>query len=33
MGIYLEEGDAIRCTASAAGDLQALCSYEIIDDA
>lgn len=33
MGIYLEEGDSIRCTASAAGDLQALCSYEIIDDA
>jgi hypothetical protein len=33
MGIYLEEGDAIRCTASVAGDLQALCSYEIIDDA
>lgn len=33
MGIYLEEGDAIRCLASATGDLQALCSYEIIDDA
>ena len=33
MGIYLEEGDAIRCLASADGDLQALCSYEIIDDA
>lgn len=33
MGIYLEEGDSLRCTASAAGDLQALCSYEIIDDA
>jgi hypothetical protein len=33
MGIYLEEGDALRCSASAAGDLQALCSYEIIDDA
>jgi len=32
MGIYLEEGDAIRCTASANGDLQASCSYEIIDD-
>lgn len=30
MGIYLEEGDAIRCLASANGDLQALCSYEII---
>lgn len=33
MGIYLEEGDALRCLASADGDLQALCSYEIIDDA
>jgi len=33
MGIYLEEGDALRCLASAAGDLQAICSYEIIDDA
>jgi hypothetical protein len=33
MGVYLEEGDAIRLTASANGDLQALCSYEIIDDA
>lgn len=33
MGIYLEEGDALRVTASAAGDLQAFCSYEIIDDA
>lgn len=32
MGIYLEEGDALRCTASADGDLQASCSYEIIDD-
>lgn len=32
-GLYLEEGDAIRCTASANNDLQALCSYEIIDDA
>lgn len=31
--IYLEEGDAIRCTASAAGDLEAVCSYEIITDA
>tara|TARA_R110000822_G_scaffold129122_1_gene265094 strand:- start:266 stop:631 length:366 start_codon:yes stop_codon:yes gene_type:complete len=31
--VYLEEGDAIRCTASAAGDLEALCSYEIINDA
>lgn len=28
--IYLEEGDSIRCTASANSDLQALCSYEII---
>jgi hypothetical protein len=28
--IYLEEGDLIRCLASAAGDLQAICSYEII---
>lgn len=33
MGIYLEEGDALRCLASANGDLQAICSYEIIDDA
>jgi hypothetical protein len=28
--IYLEEGDALRCTASAAGDLVAVCSYEEI---
>ena len=28
--IYLEEGDAIRCLASANGDLQAICSYEEI---
>lgn len=28
--IYLEEGDAIRCIASADGDLQAICSYEQI---
>ncbi len=28
--IYLEEGDAIRLQASAAGDLQAICSYEEI---
>lgn len=28
--IYLEEGDALRLTASAAGDLQAVCSYEEI---
>lgn len=33
MGIYLQEADAIRCQASANGDLQAICSYEIIDDA
>lgn len=33
MGIYLEESDALRVTASAASDLQAFCSYEIIDDA
>ena len=28
--LYLEEGDALRLTASAAGDLQAVCSYEEI---
>lgn len=28
--IYLEEGDALRLTASANGDLQAVCSYEEI---
>ena len=28
--IYLEEGDSIRLSASAAGDLQAICSYEEI---
>jgi len=28
--IYLEEGDALRCLASAAGDLVATCSYEEI---
>ena len=28
--IYLEEGDALRVTASANGDLQAVCSYEEI---
>ncbi len=28
--IYLEEGDVIRCLASADGDLQAVCSYEEI---
>lgn len=33
MGIYLEEGDSLRIQASANSDLQAICSYEIIDDA
>lgn len=28
--LYLEEGDAIRLTASAASDLEAVCSYEEI---
>jgi hypothetical protein len=28
--IYLEEGDSIELTASANGDLQAICSYEEI---
>jgi hypothetical protein len=28
--IYLEEGDSLRCTASAASDLEAICSYEEI---
>ena len=28
--IYLEEGDSIRCLASANGDLQVVCSYEEI---
>lgn len=28
--IYLEEGDSLRCTASADGDLEAICSYEEI---
>lgn len=28
--IYLEEGDVLRCTASVAGDLTAVCSYEEI---
>lgn len=28
--IYLEEGDSLRLTASANGDLTALCSYEVI---
>lgn len=26
--IYLEEGDSLRLTASASGDLEAICSYE-----
>lgn len=26
--IYLEEGDSLRLTANAAGDLEAVCSYE-----
>ena len=30
--IYLEEGDALRATASADGDLQVICSYEIISE-
>lgn len=33
IGLYLQEGDSLRCTASANGDLEAICSYEIIDDA
>lgn len=28
--IYLEEGDSLRLTASAASQLEAVCSYEII---
>lgn len=28
--LYLEEGDSLRLTASAAGDLEAVCSYEEI---
>lgn len=28
--IYLEEGDSLRLTASANGDLHAVCSYEIL---
>lgn len=28
--IYLEEGDSLRCTASANSDLEAVCSYEVI---
>jgi len=31
-GIYLQEDDSLRCLASANGDLQAICSYEVIDD-
>ena len=30
IAIYLEEGDSLRCTASANGDLEAVCSYEEI---
>jgi hypothetical protein len=29
-GLYLEEGDSLRITASADGDLEAVCSYEAI---
>jgi hypothetical protein len=29
--IYLEEGDDLRLTANASGDLQAVCSYEEIN--
>jgi hypothetical protein len=28
--VYLEEGDSLRLTASASGDLEAVCSYEEI---
>lgn len=28
IGIYLEEGDSLRLTASANNDLEAICSYE-----
>jgi len=31
--IYLQEGDSIRCKATNSNYLQAVCSYEIIDDA
>jgi hypothetical protein len=31
-GIYLEEGDDLKVLASATGDLEAVCSYEIITD-
>lgn len=30
MNIYLEEGDSLRSLASANGDLQVICSYEVI---
>ena len=30
--IYLEEGDSLRLTASAASDLEAICSYEEISE-
>jgi hypothetical protein len=30
--IYLEEGDELRCTAANNNYLQAICSYEIIQD-
>ena len=33
MGLYLMENDILKCQASTAGDLSAVCSYEIIDDA
>lgn len=33
MGIYLEEDDLLQGIASADGDLQAICSYEIITSA
>lgn len=33
MGLYLMENDVLKCQASTAGDLSAVCSYEIIDDA
>ena len=29
--VYLEEGDSLRLTASASGDLEAVCSYEEIN--
>lgn len=30
--IYLEEGDALRLTASANGDLTAVCCYDVVSD-